>query len=83
MPRGSLFSDLLGLPSLVHQTMFGASEHQMQYLNYDQGTTATTGTTAGTTTVSPVIFFPSTDEAAKCNLTPGGSGVYFEDDLKI
>ena len=80
MPTGSLFPDFLSLPSQIHQTLFGASESepQLQYLSYDMETTATkrrTTTAATTTAASPIILFPSSDEAAKCNLTPGGTGI--------
>ena len=83
MPMESMFPDLLGLPSQIEQTLFGASETQMQYLSMDMGTTATRRTSTASTTESPVTFFPSTDEAAKCNLTPGGSGENFKDDLQF
>ena len=83
MPAGSLFPDFLSLPSQVHQTLFGASEPQLQYLSYDMETTATTGrTTTAATTASPIIFFPSSDEAAKCNLTPGGTGINHNESLQ-
>ena len=75
MPTGSLFPDFLNLPSQIHQTFFSASEPHLQTYNYEMEARATTRRTAApTTTVSPIIFFPTSDEAAKCNLTPGGSG---------